>query len=95
MNDSLLGFDRLSIPDGLAIPIIQYLRDFMGRQYLRVDPTDGLYDRYGIVDEDVDDFILSVAESYGRRPPKDTSYLEKEILTIEDVAKFVMTFPQK
>jgi hypothetical protein len=93
--DSLLAFGRVAIPDEIAMVIIQYLRDWEGDQAAKVDPKDDLYGKYGIVDEDLDDFVIFVAEQIGRRLPEDTSYWPRPLETVEDLARFVLSFPEK
>lgn len=95
MIDSLQMFDREGIPEELATTIIQYLRNWMGEQHFPVDPMDFLSAKYGIVDEDLDDFVLSIASDCGRNPPSDTSYWPTPITTVRDLAHFVMSFPEK
>ena len=95
MIDSLESFRRAKVPDDLAMIVIQYLCNWMNRQHFLVDATDNLYKVYGIVEEDLDEFVLHVADEYGRRPPSAAPYWPKPVETVEDVAKYVLSFPEK
>lgn len=72
--------------------IIQYFRNWRNRQDFRVEADQVIYKVYGIVDEDLDDLVLHVADKYGKRPPDDTSYWSTPAETPGDVARF---FPEK
>ena len=95
MKDSMQDFARSGIDEEMATRIIQYLRDWVDQQDLRVSPNAELYRRYGIVDEDLDEFVLFLADASGRTHPGDTSYWPNPIRTLQDLSKFVLTFPTK
>jgi hypothetical protein len=95
MLDSMRSFTQAKIPEDFAFSIITYLRGWEGNQILRVSPSDELYGKYGIVDEDLDDFVLAIAAQNGRQLPSDASYWQQPITTIQDVFEFVMSFPEE
>jgi hypothetical protein len=93
MLDSLRSFARANIPEDFAFSVINYLREWEGNQMLRVSPSDESYGEYGMVDEDLDDFVLALAAQNGRQPPSDTAYWRQPVVSIGDVVAFVMSFP--
>ena len=95
MIDSIRRLGRAGIPEELAILIIQYLRGWENKHDLQINPSDDISDVYGIVEEDLDDFVLSVADEFGRLPPKSTANWPNPIVTVRDLAEFVSSFPLK
>ena len=95
MDSNVEQFILAGTPKELAESVVQYLRDWKNRPDLSVSPTDNIYRKYGIVDEDLDDFVLEVADSNGRRPPESTAYWQTPVETLQDLADFVMTFPKR
>lgn len=93
MIDSLRAFEYEGVPDEIAVSIVQFLRDWQGDQSLLVNPNDDVYQKYGIVDEDLDDFVIFVAERSNRKLPDDSNYWSRPIRTLQDLADFVSTFP--
>lgn len=95
MIDSIRRLGRVGISEDLAVSIILYLRKWENRGDLQVNPDDHISHVYGIVEEDLDDFVLLVADEIGRKPPESTAYWLRPVVTVLDLAEFVSTFPPK
>lgn len=83
------------VPDALVESVERYLREWMKRENFPVHPDDDIYEVYGIVDEDLDDLVLAIADANGRTPPGSTAYWQTPVATVLDILKLVMTFPPK
>lgn len=94
-NDNIQSFTAIGTPTVLAERVIRYLQNWKNRADFPVDPGDDIYHVYGIVDEDLDDFILAIAETNGFKLPESTAYWQNPIVTVEDAIRFILTFPPK
>lgn len=79
----------------IALDVYNYLQDWMGRKDFPVKPTDRISSVYGIVDEDLDDFVMEVANANDLALPKDTSYWQTPVITVEDLIRFISSFSHK
>jgi hypothetical protein len=67
----------------------------MNRADFSVKPTDNIAGVYGIVDEDLDDFVVQIAEVNHLELPENADYWHTPVATVEDLVRFVSTFSLK
>jgi hypothetical protein len=79
----------------LVISVYQYLQKWMNRADFSVKPTDNIAGVYGIVDEDLDDFVVQIAEVNHLELPENADYWHTPVATVEDLVRFVSTFSLK
>ena len=80
------------LTDALLEAVTKRLREYTGLNDLKVTVNDRLYEKYGIVDEDLDELVLDVADSQNLEPPKSTDYWKEPVRSVADVINFVSTF---
>jgi hypothetical protein len=90
-EDFLQYFEERDLSADLALSVYVYVSDWMGREF-PVRPSDNIAEIYGIVDEDLDDFVLAIAKTGNLVVPTDTSYWQNPVVTIEDLVRFVSSF---
>lgn len=95
MKEPIQEFTAIGISEVLAETVIRYLRNWKNQMDFPVSPTDDIYRVYGIVDEDLDDFVLAIANANELIPPENTAYWPTPVVTVLDLINFVMTFPRK
>ncbi|MCW5958619.1 MAG: hypothetical protein KIS76_00545 [Pyrinomonadaceae bacterium] len=94
-EDFIKHFVKQGISELLALDVYQYLQNWMSFNDFPVRPLDNLVVIYGIADEDLDDSIIEIAEANSYEIPKNTDYWEKQIVTVEDLIRFIDSFPRK
>jgi hypothetical protein len=83
---------KVELGDALLETVKKRLRDWTGSKDLKVTPNDRLYEKYGIVDEDLDELVIDVARSHNLELPGSTDYWKEPVLTVADLINFVSTF---
>jgi hypothetical protein len=58
-----------------------------------VRPQDNIVKIYGIVDEDMDEMIMEIAEANNLVFPDEPGYWPKPIDTVEDLIRIIASFP--
>lgn len=94
-EDFLHDFLENEILTLIAANVYDYLQDWMSRKDFLVTPGDRIYNVYGIVDEDLDDLVIAVADANNLILPKDTSYWSTPVVTVEDLIRFIYSFNRK
>jgi hypothetical protein len=67
----------------------------MGFDDFPVRPQDDIAKIYGIVDEDLDDLVLEVAEANNLVVPTEPDEEQEPIATVEDLIRVIASFPGK
>lgn len=91
----LIYFVDKGISEPLVLSVYQYLQNWMSLSDFPVRPKDNIADVYGIVDEDLDDLIIEVAEINNFEIPANTNYWQEPVITVEDLILFIVSFPKK
>ena len=73
----------------IALSVYDYLSNWMSREDYPVRPSDKISLVYGIVDEDLDDFVIAVAQANRLVLPGDTSYWMNPVVTVDDLIRFI------
>lgn len=94
-EDYIQYFEGKNLSKKLALDVHEYLSDWMSQPDFPVRPSDNLSNVYGIVDEDLEDFIQAITETNGLKLPENSDYWLTPVVTVEDLVSFVMTFSQK
>lgn len=87
-------FSEQGISELLALSVYKniYQKHFFKRP---VRSDDDLYKIHGIVDEDLDDLVLEIAEINNLKIPLNTHYWIKPVITVEDLIQFIASFLPK
>ena len=94
-EDFIDYFVEKNISGSLAINVYESFQDLMNVKDFPVRRQDNIGDIYGIYDEDLDDLIVEIAEANDFEIPSNTDYWQEPIATVEDLIKFVASFPRK
>ena len=87
-------FSKQGISLSLALSVYDDI--YNGHLFKRpVNPGDDLYKMHGIVDEDLDDLIIEIAEANNLKVPLNTDYWQNPVTTIEDMIFFIASFSPK
>jgi len=69
----------------ITLSIQRFLRDWMGHKDFPVRSDDKISDLYGIVEGDLDDMIVEIAEENSITLPSDKDFWEQPVETVEDL----------
>lgn len=86
-----------SVPDEISFAVYTTFQELCGRvaDDFPVRASDGIYEIYGIIDEDVDDAVMDALAKCGRRFPSEGTLDHSVTLnTVRDVALFIATCPK-
>lgn len=91
-------FENHGIPAGVAYAVHRHLTDWMKpvRRRFPISPGDDIADVYGIVDEDLIDFIADILKSTDRDFPGPSDAIHgADVFTVTDLVRFVAGCPQR
>jgi hypothetical protein len=98
-NDKAEDFMNYFVSEGMSGSLVRsvysYLQDWMGSNGFAVRPQDDIGRIYGIVDEDLDEMVVEIAEANNLVIPLETDYRQKPVETVEDLIRFIASFPEK
>lgn len=81
--------------ESLVLSVYHHLQDCIGPKDFPVRPRDNVAKIYGIVDDDLDDLVVEIAEANQLVLPLVTGYWQKPVVTVEDLVRFIASFPVK
>lgn len=97
-EDSKESFLNYFSEQGILISLaLSVYKDIYQRHLFKrpVKPNDDLYKMHGIVDEDLDDLVVEVAEANNFEIPPNTDYWQEPVITVENLIRFIASFPRK
>jgi hypothetical protein len=94
-EDFIDYFVSQGISESLALSVYHYLQNWVNFKDFPVRPQDNIDDIYGIAEESLDDLIIEIAESNNLEIPSNTDYWGKPVVTVEDLIRFIASFPIK
>jgi hypothetical protein len=94
-EDFINYFIKKGISEALVHSVYKYLQNWMSFYEFPVRPQDKIAVIYGICEEDLDDLIIEIAKINNYDVPKDTNYWGRPIITVEDLIRFIDSFPKK
>ena len=88
-------FVDMGIPRPLVLSVYTYLQKWTAFDDFPVRPQDDIGKIYGIVGGDHDDLIIEIAEINNLIAPPNSDHWQKPLDTVEDVIRFIASFPKK
>ena len=94
-GDFIDHFVSEGISEPVALSVYKYLQNWMGFDDFPVRPQDNIVKIYGIVDEDMDELIIEIAEANNLVVPDEPDEEQEPIATVEDLIRFIASFSEK
>jgi len=89
-------FSGESIPRDKLREVYDYFQQWQSMKDFPVQPEDGLYEVYGIVDEDVDDAVIELAKKWGVSLPPDAEWASMgTVSTVADIVRLLSRRPSQ
>lgn len=94
-EDFMNYFVSEGMSEALVRSVYNYVQKWMGSNGFPVRPRDDIAKIYGIVDEDLDEMVVEIAEANNLVLPLETDYWQKPVETVEDLIRFIASFREK
>jgi len=90
LDDYVGYFQRLGISSAISMAVHRYLEEFTRVPKFPVQPTDDLYDVYGLCDDDLEAAVRDLVLQFRREPPVQAEILaSKPVRNVEDLVVLV------
>jgi len=93
-EDFVAHFSRERIPADNLRHVYDYFRNWQSAKNFPVHPNDDLYQVYGIVDDDLDDAMIEMAERWRAKLPAEFDGL-RPVRTVADVVHLLHELPRE